>query len=119
MINIIVVEDEFVNALLIKEMLKSYNFNLIHFEDGTNLLEFIQTNTIDLILMDIRLPKGNGFDLTKKIKTIYPKLPIIAQTAYAFETDRQKAKEVGCDDFIAKPINKMMLVNTLRKFIKI
>ncbi len=64
---------------------------------------------IDLVLMDIKMPGLNGYEVTKQIKKIRPDLPVIAQTAYALEGDREKSIEAGCDEYIKKPIKKEAL----------
>ncbi|MCD4746581.1 MAG: response regulator [Bacteroidales bacterium] len=72
---------------------------------------------IDLVLMDIRMPKLDGYKATKLIKKFRKDLPIIAQTAYSMIGDQQKAIEVGCDDFITKPIKATELLEKIAKLI--
>jgi CheY-like chemotaxis protein len=67
--------------------------------------------------MDIRLPDLNGFEITKIIKQKKPNIPIIAQTAYAAETDRQKCLNAGCDDYISKPTDRIKLIDIIRKYL--
>jgi CheY-like chemotaxis protein len=66
--------------------------------------------------MDIKMPELNGYEATRKIKEMRPELPVIAQTAFAFSDDLQKALEAGCDDYIAKPILKEYLIEKLNHF---
>ncbi len=63
------------------------------------------------------MPIMNGFEATKLIKEFRPKLPIIAQTAYTIEEDREKAILAGCNDFITKPINKQILIEIVNKYL--
>ena len=63
------------------------------------------------------MPVMNGFEATRKIKEIKPDLPIIAQTAFASPQDRQKSIEAGCEDYIAKPINKDVLLDLIKKYV--
>lgn len=116
---IIIVEDEFVNALLLQEMLKPYNVLIVTLTEGLKLLDVIEEKNADLILMDVKLPGINGYDLTRTVKAKYPNISIIIQTAFAFQSDMDKAKEAGCDSFIAKPIDKTKLIAEIRKYIKI
>ncbi len=79
-------------------------------KNGEQAIEFCKIHSdIDLVLMDINMPVMNGYESTKKIKKLLPDLPIIAQTAYAMGGDKDKILEVGCDDYISKPINKELL----------
>lgn len=79
---------------------------------------FSKTSNIDLILLDIRLPDGDGYDLSVEFKAKKPNLPIIAQTAYAMQGEKEKSIQFGCDDFITKPLNHDLLflkIDTLLK----
>ena len=71
----------------------------------------------DLMLLDILLPDANGWDLAKEIKSRYPGLPIIAQTALAMSTDWQKSIDAGCDNYITKPINREKLIQMMKKYL--
>lgn len=116
---IIIVEDEVVNALLLKEMLKVLNVNIIVLTSGVGLLETIEENKVDLILMDVRLPGQNGYELTKLVKEKYSNIPVVIQTAYAFQSDMEKAENAGCDAYLSKPINKNKLIEIIKDLIKI
>jgi len=71
---------------------------------------------IRLVLMDLKMPQMDGFDATAKIKQLAPKLPIIAQTAYAMNHDIDKALACGVDDYIVKPIRKNELFEKVNKY---
>jgi PAS domain S-box-containing protein len=114
--NIMVVEDEEMNFMLIRETLKDEPYRLFWAHDGTEALEIIKEELIELILMDIRLPKLNGYETTKQIKATLPHIPIIAQTAYSNYNDVVTALESGCDDFIAKPIKPKKLKSLIEKY---
>jgi CheY-like chemotaxis protein len=75
-------------------------------------------NSIELILMDIKMPIMNGFEATKEIRKTNKSIPIIAQTAYAMEGDKQKALDIGCNDYIAKPIVETLLAEIMKKYLK-
>ena len=74
---------------------------------------YSQLSNFHLVLLDIRLPDSNGWELAKEIKTIREELPVIAQTAYAMSSDREKSIDAGCDDYIAKPIKKDQLLRLM------
>jgi CheY-like chemotaxis protein len=91
---------------------------MIHAADGTTALQLFQNHQeIDLILMDLRLPDINGFDLVRKIKSVRKDIVIIAQTASVTEEDRLRSFKVGCSDFISKPIAREKLIEVLRKYL--
>jgi len=112
---ILIVEDDSYNAKFIKETLCETGFKIIHTHYGLDAIDIAITNTIDIILMDIRLPDINGYEATQLIKMKKPDVKIIAQTAYASHEDRLHAINAGCDDYISKPLNKRLLLNMIRK----
>ena len=113
---ILVAEDTESNYLLIKNIIKD-RYTLIHAKNGLEALETRKNNHVDLILMDINMPKMDGITATKEIRKKNNKLPIIAATAYAFDGDRQKALEAGCTDYIAKPIKPKELLGMIEKYL--
>lgn len=71
----------------------------------------------DLILMDIKMPEMNGLEALKEIRKIDSSIPVIMQSAYAFENDMEAAREAGSNGFITKPISVAILKDTIKKFI--
>lgn len=63
------------------------------------------------------MPVLNGYDTTRKLKILFPELPVIAQTAYAMADDRIKAIEAGCDQYISKPIKRELLLELINKYL--
>lgn len=113
---ILIVEDEHTSRFFFEKALKKTKANLFFVNDGVEAVEMIKENTeIDLVLMDIRLPRMNGFEATLKIKEINPEMPIIVQTAYEMSSARDEAIRSGCNDFITKPINLQTLLALLHK----
>jgi len=117
---ILITEDEEVNYLylvaLLEQILK-VNYNIIHAKNGKEAIEFCKTNPqIDLVFMDIKMPILNGYEATKEIKRLLPKLPIIAITAYSAIKEKDMAKSVGCDDFVSKPIDREHLESVVEKY---
>ncbi len=111
---VMIVEDDEMSFIYLKEVLKSTNIDIIHAWNGVEAVEMAAANqNIDLILMDIKLPEMDGYEATKKIKEMNESLPVIAQTAYAMADDEQKSIQVGCDDYITKPINRRKLLQTM------
>ena len=118
---ILIAEDEEVNYLYFEALIQNVlalNCKIIHVINGENAVEECKENTtIDLILMDLKMPIMNGFEATKKIKEFRPNLPIIAQTAYSTNKEKKQANEAGCDDFITKPIAKEAMKLILEKYL--
>lgn len=114
---ILVVEDEQINYLYIKTILKSENFEVIPAFTGKQAIESVKNNDFDLVLMDIKLPELSGIEATKAIKQIKPDLPIIAQSAYAFANEKEEMMKAGCDGYISKPFLKRDFLNLVKKFL--
>jgi CheY-like chemotaxis protein len=66
--------------------------------------------------MDLKMPQMDGFEATRLVKLLRPELPVIAQTAYSFAEEREKAELAGCNDYISKPIKKTILIEKIRHF---
>jgi CheY-like chemotaxis protein len=114
---IMVSEDDEVNFHFVNLLLKKAGHTVIHAATGTEAIEICrQTPDIDMILMDIRLPDINGYDATREIRKFNMDIPIIALTAFAFESDREKALQSGCNDYLSKPVKKDELLETMKKF---
>jgi signal transduction histidine kinase/ActR/RegA family two-component response regulator len=118
---ILIAEDEDSNFHYLQALLKDnkvFQCNLIHARNGQEAIEKVASNkNIHMILMDMRMPVMDGFDATRHIKKENPEIPIIAQSAYSTENDQHKIKQAGCDDFIAKPINKNDLLKKIFHFL--
>jgi PAS domain S-box-containing protein len=111
---ILIVEDDINNYYYLKTLLKKTGVNILHAEDGLKAIEIFKNHpTIDLILMDIQLPKLSGAEVTRIIKSIKPQLPIIAQTANAMVEDRALLFAAGCDDYVTKPIKSAVLLRIM------
>jgi signal transduction histidine kinase len=115
---ILVVEDDDVNYQFIEALLEKTQAQLIHASNGFQALELCKTiNKIDLILMDIKLPDKNGFQVTKEIKLIKNDVPIIAHTAFTLTEIRDKCIESGCSDVITKPIEIPLFFSKVNKYL--
>lgn len=115
---IVIAEDVATNYLLVKKSLRKTEVELIWAKNGQEAVDECKNNAVDLVLMDIRMPIMNGLEATRQIKQLYPDLPIIAQTAYAMDGDRERSLQAGCDDYIAKPINLKEFIELIAKFIE-
>jgi PAS domain S-box-containing protein len=115
---ILIVEDDYPSYLFLTCLLDESNAAIIWAQNGQEAINACKENaSINLILMDIKMPGINGLNAAEEIKTFLPNVPIIAQTAYAFSTDRDKALNSGCIDYISKPIDGTTLLKMISKYI--
>lgn len=113
---ILVAEDNDSNYLLMTYILKrAYEFDRA--ANGQEAVDMALTGQYALVLMDIKMPVMDGLEATKAIKEKMPDLPVVALTANAFDSDRQLAIQVGCDDFLTKPVSSSKCLETIAKFI--
>ena len=111
---ILLVEDETFSQNFMETILLPYGVKIVYAEDGFEALNQVRLNPdIDLILMDIRLPRLDGMEATKKIRLLGFTKPIIAQTANALPEDRRACMQAGCSDFVAKPIARIEFLQKL------
>ncbi len=117
---ILIAEDEFMNYMYLEEALKETKAKLIWCKNGKETVEKIikEDITVDLVLMDIKMPEMNGYEATKIIKSFNPKIPVVFQTAFAMPEERAKGYEAGGDEYIEKPIRQNKLLQIAGKFIK-
>ncbi len=115
---ILVAEDEILNYKLLETLVKRTGAEVIWAKNGVQAVEICkERNDIDLVFMDIKMPKMNGYEATIKIKKINPKMPVIAQTAFAFANEKVKILECGCDFYLKKPLQKMEIHKVLNKYL--
>ncbi|QKG78836.1 ATP-binding protein [Tenuifilum thalassicum] len=108
---LLIVEDNKPSALLLKEMLKGTGAVILHASTGKEVQTILKDKiNIDVALVDIYLPDISGLELIPKIKKAQPQVKIITQTANAMDSDKKKAEEAGCDEYITKPIDKDELI---------
>ena len=117
LLNVLIVEDEDANFFLLKEILNKRNYRIIRARDGQEAVDLTNDEKFDLVLMDIQLPKLNGFEATKIIRKKNSNIPIIAQTAYANYNYVVQSLDAGCNDFIAKPIKSKKLFTLIDKYL--
>lgn len=116
---ILIAEDEDVNYIYLKTALSKTNATIIRASNGQEAVEMVKVNpSIDLILMDIKMPRMNGIEATRAIKSFRSDIIIVAQTAFAMDEDRQNCYSVGVNDFLSKPVRYKLLFDTLGKHLK-
>lgn len=115
---ILIVEDDVYNAEYIRELLSEHDVETFYAVNGKEARELFQTRNPDMVLLDIRLPDVLGYELAELMKQEKPSVKIIAQTAYASPSDKQKAIRMGCDDYISKPLKRNDLLSKINKLLK-
>ena len=108
---VLITEDEEVNFYYLKTLLQRADAKVIRAKNGKEAVDIITKHKggIDLILMDLNMPVMDGYEAMRIIKARHPQIPIIAQTAYTMNNDRNRCLQAGFNDYIAKPINRLAL----------
>lgn len=117
---ILVVEDNSINMRLIKMTLGNKGYSLFEATDGEEALAVVVKERPDLIIMDVRLPKVNGLEVTRRLRQTpgLSQIPILALTAAAMKGNREEAIEAGCDAYIPKPINTRQLPEVVAEMLR-
>ena len=115
---VLVIEDNKINMKLVRTLLQIGKYEIIEAEDAETGIEMAKTSSPDMILMDIQLPGIDGFEATAILKSdsVTMHIPIVALTSYAMDGDKKRAKEVGCDGYICKPIDTRTFLKDIEKF---
>ena len=117
---ILIVEDNDAHYFYLHEVIKPTQAKLIWAKGGRTAVEICKSaENIDLVLMDIRIPNFDGFEATTKIKELRPGLPVIAQTAYSSPENKKRSMEVGCSEYLEKPINHNILLKVISKYLDV
>ena len=116
---ILVVEDQLDNRQILRDLLTNANYEIIEAENGEEAIAATAAQRPDLILMDIQLPVLDGYEATRQIKAdpALRAIPIIVITSYALSGDEAKAREAGCDAYVAKPFSSRQLLEAIREYL--
>jgi CheY-like chemotaxis protein len=114
---ILIAEDEIINYRYLEVLLKDKVQRIDHAINGLEAVEMASKNNYALVLMDLKMPLMDGIEATRIIKQQFPKMPVIAQTAYAMPEEKNAAIQAGCDEFISKPIKKDALMALISKIL--
>lgn len=112
---ILYIEDNPLNMRLVRKLLRSFGYTMIEAIDGASGLKMVRQEQPDLILVDVNLPDIDGLEITARLKADpdFAHIPIVALTANAMHGDREHCLNAGCDGYIAKPITRQELHNTI------
>jgi two-component system cell cycle response regulator DivK len=114
------VEDNADNRHLVRRVLESEGYEVVEASNGTQALEFLDAQEIDLALMDINMPDIDGYTLATRIRATprFASLPILAMTANVMHGDRERSLAAGCDGYIQKPIDIDILSMQIERYIR-
>lgn len=115
---ILIVEDNVMNMDLLIQLLEE-QYEVITAKDGAEGLKLAIEAKPDLILMDMKLPVMNGWETTRKIKShdLTKHIPVIGISSHAMSSDAEKAFAIGCDDYLTKPLDDMLLYEKLEQYL--
>jgi len=118
-LKILIVEDDKVSELLITRELRKFSREIILANTGLDAIEACHANPdIDLILMDIKMPKMDGYEATREIRKFNNDVILIAQTAFVMSGDAEKAIAAGCNNYISKPIRNEVLNTMIQEYFR-
>ncbi|HSV87168.1 MAG TPA: response regulator, partial [Bacteroidales bacterium] len=116
-LRVLLAEDEETTVTLMKRLLEPYAKELFVANNGVEAIRLMKEHPgIELIMMDIRMPEMSGYEATRRIRLFNKKVVIVAQTAFAMHGDREKAMELGFNDYITKPVSQAALKNLFENF---
>lgn len=115
--NILIVEDNETSNIYFEAALRKTGATLFWAKNGLEAVESVKQNPqINLILMDINMPKMDGIEATRIIKASNPEIIIVVQTAFILSGEERMCQEAGCDEFITKPIRLRYLLDTINRY---
>ncbi len=116
--NILFAEDDEASSVYLSELLKINGATVTNCSSGLKAVSICMENpSIDLVLMDMRLPELDGYEATRMIKNLRPDLPVIAVTACAMLEDRRRCKIAGCDGYLSKPVMPKEFLPMVQSFL--
>lgn len=115
---VLVVDDNMMNIMVVKVILSEYEITLSEATNGEQAVAFLEKNSTDLILMDLKMPVLDGFQATNIIrKKLKLTTPIIALTANSIEEEKIKCLELGMNDYLTKPFDRDVFLEIICKYI--
>jgi two-component system cell cycle response regulator DivK len=116
---VLVVDDSNLNRKVVSTVLQSCGFEVLEAVDGEQAFEITTAELPDLVLMDVQLPKVDGYEVTRRLRRqpVTQHIPVIALTAHAMAGEKERAAEAGCDGYISKPVNTRTLVGEIMPYL--
>ncbi len=118
---ILVVDDDKKNRYLVSFLLEKEGFEVVIATNGLEGIETAKKQQVDLIIMDIKMPKMDGYEATRRIRRLkkYKSIPIIALTSYAMVKDKEKTIKAGCTGYMSNPITPETFIDEIKKFLEV
>lgn len=116
---VLIVEDNETSNIYFEAALRKTKARLLWAKNGLDAVEIARKNKIDLVLMDINMPKMDGIEATRIIKSEFPSIVIVVQTAFVLSGEEKLCMDAGCDEFITKPIRLKYLLDTLNHYLAV
>ena len=116
--SVLVVDDREDSLLYLQELLKPTKAKVLLAKNGKQAVDIALNKSVDIVLMDIRLPDISGYEATKLIKKFKPKMPIIAHTANTTQNERDICMQSGCCGYVSKPIDSDNLMVLMQNFLE-
>ena len=104
-------------SLLLEEMLSTTGINVLKAVNGEEAINLFNDNNVDILLLDIQMPVKNGLAVLKEVKKQMPDIPVLIQTAYALNNEKEICYANGCNEYISKPIEYDSLIIKLQKYL--
>ena len=116
---ILVVDDDPRNAFVLTDVLEMHGMTVVQATDGRKAIAALGAGDIDLVLMDVMMPRMDGYETTRAIRKMpeYASLPVITVTARAMQGEREKSIDAGASDYITKPIDIEELLNCMERWL--
>lgn len=116
---VLIAEDNMDNRIIYATMLNHVGYTVVEANNGAEAVEMARTVRPDIILMDISMPVMDGYEATRVLKAdaATRDIPIIAVTAHAMVTDRDAARDAGCDDYVSKPVEPQAVRSVVERWI--
>jgi CheY-like chemotaxis protein len=111
--NVLIIDDDEFSRLLLDKFMTKLGANCDMLSHGSDVVELLKQKDVALVLLDIKMPGLNGFEVLQEIRKAGYKMPVVAQTAYAFHDDKITIKEKGFDGYTEKPIRRERLLREL------
>jgi len=116
---ILIAEDMEMNFVLLKKTLQQTKANIIRAKNGKEMLDIVKSDRhVDIVLLDMGMPVMDGYEATKLLRNEGFDVPIIAQTAFALDNEKERVLQAGCNDYVEKPIKKEVLFEKINKLIR-
>jgi two-component system cell cycle response regulator DivK len=113
---ILIVEDTDLNIDLLTQILED-EYNIIVAKDGVEGVSMTEKNKPDLVLLDISLPIMDGYEATRIIRKSFQSMPIFGLSAHAMQGDAEKAKAAGCNEYLTKPVDEVLLLKKIKEYL--